>query len=126
MSDDQVVRKIEFDAVSSIDKKFEIVSRLGEYDYPFLYDVSFTDNNGQKQTITIKFQNGVESETGINGVTMESLLVIIADRLKAFQNSKFACGENEQALMNVTDALDILNHRTRKRIERGVEGKNVV
>ena len=125
MSEDQV-KQVSFDAVTDADKQIEIVSYVDKNNDPYKYDISYVDVNGQKQTQTINFQHGPVKEYGINGVTMEYLLVIIADRLKAFQNSKFACGENEQALMNVNDALDILNHRTRKRIERGVEGKNVV
>jgi len=123
---DNKIEKVTFDAVSSIDKKLEVLAHSDSQGYPYLYEVSFIDNNGQKQTVNIKFQNGVESETGVNGVTMECVLAIVAHRLKAFQNSKFACGENEHAIMCSNEALDVLNQRTRKRIERGIEGKDVV
>lgn len=70
----------------------------------------------------IKFQNGTVPENGVNGVTLESLLAIVADRLKGFQSSPFACRENAIALTHCQDALMWLQARTRARIKRGVEG----
>lgn len=65
----------------------------------------------------IQFQNGA-----IKGLTHEALLAIIIDRMRAFQNGPFACTENALALTHCEGALDALQHRTRERIARGVEG----
>lgn len=79
-------------------------------------------NGGMEQYIT--FQNGPIAEHGVNGLTNEALLAIVEDRLTKFQNGPFACEENAVALAGVTSALAWLKHRTRERIERGVEGKS--
>jgi hypothetical protein len=72
--------------------------------------------------ITIHFQNGPINEKGVNGLTHEVLLAIVADRLRSFQAGKFACRENALALTAVEEALNWLHQRTRQRMSRGVEG----
>jgi hypothetical protein len=73
----------------------------------------------------IEFQKGGIQETGVNGVTHEVLLAIVADRLESFQNGPFHCDENRVALNHVTEALAALKSRTVARLARGVEGKTV-
>lgn len=72
------------------------------------------------------FQKGPINEVGVNGVTNEALLAIVADRLRGFQIGPYACGENYEALKHVHAALISLNTRTQRRIERGVEGTHTV
>lgn len=72
---------------------------------------------------TIYFQNGDPSEVGINGTTDEALIAIVIDRLSGFQEGKFPCEENAQALTNFALGLELLGLRTKKRIFAGVEGK---
>lgn len=74
------------------------------------------------KSVEIFFQNGPINEAGLNGVTQEVLLVIVADRLRTFQAGQFACRENALALTKVEEALHWLHHRTKARMERGVEG----
>lgn len=74
----------------------------------------------------IHFQNGPINENGINGVTQEVLLAIVIDRLRSFQMGPFACAENVVALTYAEYALHALKERTRDRMSRGVEGKNVL
>lgn len=76
--------------------------------------------------MTILFQNGPIPEAGVNGITHEVLLAIIADRLRSFQAGAYACEENERALEAVETALDYLKARTMKRMSRGVEGTHTV
>ncbi len=76
--------------------------------------------------VAILFQNGPIPEVGVNGVTNEALLAIVADRLNAFQCGPFGCRENEEALAAVWTAIDRLQERTRKRLARGVEGTHAV
>lgn len=70
----------------------------------------------------MSFQNGPIKETGVNGITHETLLTILIDRLKSFQSGPFACEENNQSLLALENALFFLKERTKKRIQRGVEG----
>ena len=73
----------------------------------------------------IQFQKGPRKEkNSIAGVTESDLLEIVRDRLTDFQNSEFACKENENALANVNMALDWLYERVLARKERGVLGVN--
>lgn len=77
---------------------------------------------GLQPVAQISFQNGPIGEAGVNGFSNEALLVIVEDRLKGFQSGKFACRENALALTHIQDAMHWLHHRTRERMQRGVEG----
>jgi len=72
----------------------------------------------------ILFQNGPIKEFGVNGLTHETLLAIVIDRLRSFQEGPFKCRENEIALTHIEEALMWLQRRTVARIKRGVEGTN--
>jgi len=72
--------------------------------------------------VEISFQNGPINEAGVNGLTHEALLAVVADRLRCFQSSKFACKENACALTHVEEAMHWLQQRTIARMRRGVEG----
>ena len=71
---------------------------------------------------TIHFQKGPVKEVGINGCFMEDLLAICIDRLQCFQAGNFACRENALALTKIQEAMHWLDHRTKDRQRRGVEG----
>lgn len=85
------------------------------------YEIALPDGSG----VRIGFQNGPINEVGVNGLTHEALLAIIADRLVSFQLGPFCCDENQRALDGVNEAMDALASRTRARMVRGVEGMNV-
>lgn len=70
----------------------------------------------------ISFQNGPINEVGINGLTHEVLLAIVADRLRSFQAGPYAGRENALALTKIEEAQHWLHHRTLARMARGVEG----
>jgi len=63
-------------------------------------------------------------ENGTNGVTIELLLAICADRLRCFQAGPFSSPFNEQALAMILMALETLHDRTAERQARGVEGRH--
>ena len=73
----------------------------------------------------VLFQNGPVKEVGVNGCHQEDLLAIVIDRLECFQRGEFACYENRMALQKAQESLQWLEHRTSKRVQRGVEGTNV-
>jgi hypothetical protein len=54
------------------------------------------------------------------------LLEVVADRIDYYQDSKFACDENHDALIYIRGAIDCLRSRTAKREARKVEGTSGV
>ena len=70
----------------------------------------------------IKFQKGPVAESGKNGIFIEDLLQICRHRLQCFQAGDFACRENALALTKIEEALHWLDHRTKDRQRRNVEG----
>jgi hypothetical protein len=75
---------------------------------------------------TIVFQCGPINEHGLNGITQEALLAIVADRLRSFQAGPFSSRENAVALTHIETAMLWLHKRTLDRMQRGVEGKSIV
>jgi hypothetical protein len=71
---------------------------------------------------TVLFQNGAIGEVGVNGLTHETLLAIMIDRLRSFQAGPYANKHNQTALEHLEMALDELHARTRERIAQGIEG----
>lgn len=89
------------------------------------YTIKAERDDGDEMSLArIQFQNGPVDENGVNGITNESLLAIVIDRLQGFQSGPYACQENEEALAATEAALEKLMDRTRDRLNRGVEGKN--
>jgi len=80
---------------------------------------------GHKPFASISFQNGAIQEAGVNGCTNENLIAIVIDRLNGFQSGQFKCPENGYANYHLEKALEWLNKRTKARIERGVEGRQI-
>ena len=86
---------------------------------------SFPGQPIDSNTTAIVFQNGPIGENGVNGLTQEVLLAIVADRLRSFQAGPFSTRENSIALTHVETALLWLHKRTLNRMRRGVEGTHV-
>lgn len=76
----------------------------------------------------IRFQNGpINADgNGVNGVTHEVLLAIVADRLRSFQKGPYSCKANACALTHIEEAQHWLQQRTIERMRRGVEGTHTV
>lgn len=68
---------------------------------------------------TVDFQCGPIKENGVNGVSNEDLLLMVITRLQHFQQSKYACEENAEAIEGIMIAVEALRRRTNKRIEKG-------
>jgi hypothetical protein len=81
-----------------------------------------------ESSVLIEFQNGPISAdgNGVNGLTHEVLLSIVADRLRGFQSGPYACKANACALTHIEEALHWLQQRTLERMRRGVEGTHTV
>lgn len=63
----------------------------------------------------VSFQQGNPQELGPNGVTLEALLAVCADRLAHFQKGPHADGYNAEALQGIDRAIEALKDRTRER-----------
>lgn len=83
------------------------------------------DHPAMDEKLVILFQNGPVPTNGVNGITQEVLLAISADRLRCFQAGPFASADNAEALEHIEQALECLHRRTRNRLSRDVEGKEV-
>lgn len=75
--------------------------------------------------INIKFQEGPIRENGVNGCQIEDVINVLVERLQGFQSGDYRCRENALAITKLEEARLWLNERTRKRLEQGVEGKNI-
>jgi hypothetical protein len=83
---------------------------------------------GEALPTLIRFQNGpINADgNGVNGITHEALLAILADRLRGFQAGPYANEYNAKALDMIEGAQAVLQARTRERMARGVEGTHTV
>lgn len=57
-----------------------------------------------------------------NGAFVETVLAAALQRLEHYQASPFACQENEDAIEYVRLALGVLDERTQRRTQGGIEG----
>lgn len=90
------------------------------------HDYRIKPTTGFATGIRIEFQKGPLQETIYpNGVSNEALLAVLIDRLEGFQSGPYSCRENAIALTHLQDAMHWLQHRTRERLARGVEGKSI-
>jgi hypothetical protein len=94
----------------------------GVYGFDSSKNPSADHTCNDESCVKILFQNGPINEAGVNGITQEVLLAIVADRLRSFQAGPFACKANACALQHVEEALHWLQQRTIERMRRGVEG----
>jgi hypothetical protein len=62
--------------------------------------------------LEILFQSGPPPVVGFNGVTVEALLCVVADRLQGFQNGIHPHVANEHALDHIKIALGSLHGRS--------------
>lgn len=74
----------------------------------------------------LTFQNGPLLVAGNNGISVESLLAVVIDRLEGFQSGKFACESNQAALDSTRSALHALLSRREDRQRREVLGTHKV
>lgn len=73
----------------------------------------------------INIQKGPVKENGINGIFIEDLLLICIDQVEHFQDSEFACVQNDDTLRHLRDALNSTRSRQYDRMLRDVQGRNI-
>ena len=57
-----------------------------------------------------------------NGAFVETVIEAARQRIAFYQNGKFACEENRQAIAHLDMALEVLNERTARREADNTEG----
>lgn len=76
----------------------------------------------------IEWQNGPLAVDGQrrepNGAFVEDVIAAALGRIQHYQESEFRCRENALAITKLEEALHWLDHRTRDRQARGVEGSH--
>ena len=79
---------------------------------------------------TISWQNGPlqrgDERLKPNGAFVETIIDAALERIRFYQDSKFACFENESAIFHLESALKWLEERTKNREKRQVEGTHEV
>jgi len=119
------VRELTSHKVNGLNEQLSVMAYLdepGPGNARHCYTIGYCDEGGVSPIVDIVFQNGPISETGVNGISNESLLAIIEDRLIAFEAGEYSCRENYMALTKLQEAMMWLKKRTLDRVERGVEG----
>lgn len=80
--------------------------------------------------VKVDWQNGPLAVEGQrvepNGAFVEDVIAIALDRLEYYNSTEFRCRENSLAITKLEEALHWLDHRTRDREARGVEGTHAV
>ena len=103
----------------------EVIDAPGADGASHVYDITISNTTAGQPVVRIPFQSGPIGESGINGVTHEALLSIVADRLRSYQAGPYSCRENALALTKIEEAMQWLHARTLKRMQRGVEGTSI-
>lgn len=103
-----------------------VVDEPGRGGANHLYEI--TNPGSGDHFAKLYFQNGPISAdgNGVNGITHEALLEIVADRLRSFQKGPYSCKANACALTHIEEAQHWLQQRTIERLRRGVEGTHAV
>ena len=113
--------------------KFESPIKIGPIgpSKPIMKIRNCVDENGNKMGGSVEsigfhigWQDGPVKENGVNGAQVEEVLLACKARLKFLNSGDFKCMENDMAIGSIANAIQILDSRTKDRIERGVEGKN--
>lgn len=74
--------------------------------------------------VTIAWQRGPISKEGDqNGALLLTVLGACKDQLEYFQDSKFACEENQEALDHLSACMGVLERRRDRRKAEGTLGK---
>lgn len=74
-----------------------------------------------KNSLSFTIQNGPVKEVGVNGCQVNTVIAAAKVILEGL-NKKFPCRENSIAITKLDEAIHWLDHRTKDREERGVEG----
>lgn len=83
------------------------------------YELVFDD--GRK--LTIPFQRGEPDVVGVNGISLEALLLLGIDRLKQCQAGSYPCAENDRAIAGMDAAMAALVERSARIVREEAAAK---
>lgn len=97
------------------------------------FEEHWSDENGNPaggvscgRGFAISWQNGPlgrgDDRKIPNGAFVEDVIQAVIGRIEFYQKSKFMCMDNENALKYLRLAAEALDHRTKDREQRNVEG----
>lgn len=112
MENGKTIDGYHFDEISGTYKRY-VVSGFDASSNP-----SAEDNDNLIELV-ILLQNGLVGTSGMNGVTVEDLLVVCKNIMEGYQSTKFNCPENEEALSGINKALTALRSRLQRREASG-------
>lgn len=75
-------------------------------------------------SLSFTLQNGPVKEKGVNGCQVDTIIAAAKTILEGL-NRQYPCRENSLAITKLEEALHWLEHRTKDREARGVEGKSL-
>ena len=105
---------------------------LGEFKAENHSDANGNPTGGHVEGVGLRidWQDGPlgrgENRKEPNGAFVETVIAAGKQRVEFYEESRFACRENQEAIFHLEEALKILNLRTRRREDRGVEGEHKV
>lgn len=76
-----------------------------------------------KNSLSFTFQNGPLKQVGLNGCQVDCLIYAAKTMIEGL-NQTLPCRENSIAITKLEEAIHWLDHRTKDRMKRGVEGTN--
>jgi len=82
------------------------------------------DQNLCRESQKLDFMKRVNGKMVMDGTTNEDVLKMLIDRMQYLQR-RLPCRENAQVITKLEEALLWLNSRTQKRMEQGVETKDL-
>jgi len=111
-------------------QQFEAINRNDIYGNPAGGSVYLEAPVGSEEpALYVRWQDGPLAADGVrtepNGAFVETVIAAAAQRIRYYQESKFACVENDVALSHLEAALAALQARTAKRERLGIEGTNL-
>jgi len=71
----------------------------------------------------IQFQDGARGEVGVNGTTVDGLLITYVDHLMGWQTTELACDHNTKIIELLEQAVEECHLRRVDRAARGVSGQ---
>lgn len=74
----------------------------------------------QNEYMTIKFQQGLPPDVGLNGVRIEDVIEVAIAKLETYQDGLLSCSENAEAIQALESAKDALRRRRERRMLQGV------
>lgn len=104
--------------------------KQGHFEEHWLDDDKPAGGVSSGRGFTISWQNGPlgrdNDRKEPNGAFVEDVIQAVIGRIKFYQDSKFNCESNAQALVALEKAAEYLDQRTKDRESREVEGTHSV